>query len=131
MIRLLIVDDIAQVRQGLRTVLPLAAEAAGLQIEIVGEAKDGAQAVELAAGLCPDAILMDLEMPVMDGCTAARLIRQQQPTVRLVALTVHTSPEVCATALAAGFDDFFEKGTSAHSLVEGIARWNDPPTPVF
>jgi DNA-binding NarL/FixJ family response regulator len=127
MVRLLIVDDIAQVRQGLRIVLPLAAEAAGLQIEIVGEAADGSAAIRQAKLLCPDAILMDLEMPGLDGCAAARAIRHSYPGIRLVALTVHSSDQIRAEAFSAGFDAFFEKGAPADQLVEGITSESPQP----
>ena len=70
-ISLLIVDDIADVRQGLRTLLPLSAQAADLELEIVGEAANGHAAVEQTIALHPDVVLMDLAMPEMDGWTAA------------------------------------------------------------
>src|SRR5512137_1007176 len=88
-IRVLIVDDMAQVRRDLRTVLPLAGEVAGLQIEVVGEAGDGQEAVQRAAALRPDIVLMDLEMPVMGGCEAARQIKTHSPGCRVIALTIH------------------------------------------
>ena len=82
--RLLIADDIAQVRQDLLLALELAG---GLQV--IGEAADGQAAVTLAERLQPDVILMDLEMPVLDGYQATRQIKDRCPACRLVALTVH------------------------------------------
>ena len=88
-IRVLIVDDMAQVRRDLCTVLPLAGQAAGLQIEVVGEAGNGQEAIQRAAALRPDVVLMDLEMPVMDGYEATRQIKGRWPSCRVIALTVH------------------------------------------
>jgi DNA-binding NarL/FixJ family response regulator len=123
MIRVLIVDDVAQVRQSLRTVLPLAGETAGLEIEIAGEASSGAEAILMVDLLHPDAVLMDLEMPGMDGCKAAQIIKASHPHTWLVALTVHAGPEILETALQSGFDEFFVKGVSAEQIVLGIAHF--------
>jgi two-component system response regulator DesR len=116
----LIVDDMAQVRQELRTVLPLAAEAAGVTIEIAGEAGDGQEAVRLAAALQPEAILLDLEMPGMDGYTAANEIKALQPSIRLLALTVHSYPAAREKARRAGVDEFIVKGAPVETLVRAL-----------
>ena len=71
-------------RQELRTLLPLTGD-----IEIVGEAADGREAIRLAQALQPDVVLMDLEMPVLDGYEATRQIKAGSPACRVVALTVH------------------------------------------
>ncbi len=88
-IRVLIVDDMAQVRHDLCTVLPLAGQAAGLQIEVVGEAANGQEAIQCATALEPDVVLMDLEMPVMGGYEATRQIKTHSPDCRVIALTIH------------------------------------------
>src|SRR5512139_1947253 len=82
--RVLIADDNPQVRHELRTLLPLAGE-----IEVVGEAADGHEAIRLAQALRPEVILMDLEMPVLDGYEATRQIKAGAPSCRVVALSVH------------------------------------------
>lgn len=81
-IRVLVVDDHAVVRQGLRIFLDMDAD-----ITIVGEAADGAAAVELTRKLRPDVVLMDLLLPVMDGVTATNSIRQELPDTEVIALT--------------------------------------------
>jgi DNA-binding NarL/FixJ family response regulator len=113
--RVLIVDDVPQVRRELRTLLPLL-EA----IEIVGEAENGQAAIELAAALHPDVILMDVEMPIMDGLAATRLIKQQRPQCRVVILSIHDDEADRATARSAGADDFVDKGAPLAGLLESI-----------
>ena len=81
-IRLLLVDDHKVVRNGLRVFLSLYDD-----IEVVGEAKDGRQALEQCAAHQPDVVLMDMAMPVMDGPTATRLVREQFPQIEVIALT--------------------------------------------
>jgi len=115
--RVLIVDDSPQVRQELRTLLPLAGE-----IEIVGEAADGLEAVRLAQALQPEVILMDLEMPVLDGYQAARQIKAICPTCRVVALTVYGDPASRNRAVEAGVDVFLVKGVSVETLVQAISE---------
>ncbi len=120
--RVLIVDDNPKVRQELRTLLSLAGD-----IEIVGEAANGQEAVQLAEMLRPEVILMDLEMPVMDGYQAAQRIKAAHPTCRVVALTVYGDPASRARAAAAGADLFLVKGVSVESLVQAIsAKPSDP-----
>ncbi len=96
-LRVLLVDDMAQVLNELHQLLELT----GL-IEIIAEARNGAEAVRLAAELAPDAILMDLEMPGMDGYEATCRIKQRQPSPRVVILSVHAGPIEQERARAAG-----------------------------
>ena len=121
-IRVLIVDDMAQVRHDLRTVLPLAGQAAGLQIEVVGEAGNGQEAIQRAATLEPDVVLMDLEMPVMGGYEATRQIKTHSPDCRVIALTIHGDETVRQKASQAGVDDFVVKGTPINSLIQAMAK---------
>jgi DNA-binding NarL/FixJ family response regulator len=114
--RVLIVDDSPQVRQELRTLLPLAGD-----IEIVGEAADGREAIRLAQALQPEVILMDLEMPVLDGYEATRQIKAGSPSCRVVALTVYGDPAARIRAAEVGVDVFLVKGVSVESLVQAIA----------
>jgi DNA-binding NarL/FixJ family response regulator len=124
MIQLFIVDDVEQVRQGLHTLLTLAAAKAGLPLEIVSEAANGKEAIALLDTACPDTILMDLEMPAMDGWTAAREIRAQYPQVRLVAITAHADAESQEAARRAGFDAVVVKGAAAAQILRAITPEN-------
>ena len=113
--RLLIVDDVPQVRSELRTLLSLAGN-----IEIVGEAVNGLEAVTQAAILQPDVVLMDLEMPLMNGYEATRKIKLQFPTCRVIALTVNDYAEAVERARQSGVDAFIVKGSPMTDLVQKI-----------
>jgi two-component system response regulator DegU len=115
LVRVLLVDDMPQVLNELHQLLELT----GL-IEIIAEARNGAEAVRLAAELAPDAIVMDLEMPGMDGYEATRQIKQHQPSPRVVILSVHAGPVEQERARAAGADGFVEKGANYEVLVNAI-----------
>jgi DNA-binding NarL/FixJ family response regulator len=114
--RVLFVADNLQVRQELRTLLPLASD-----IEIVGEAADGLEAIRLAQALQPQVILMDLEMPVLDGYEATRQIKACVPFCRVVALTVYGDEAAQQKAMQAGVDVFLVKGVSVEALVQAIS----------
>jgi DNA-binding NarL/FixJ family response regulator len=113
--RLLIVDDVLQVRKDLRILLSLIA-----QVEVVGDAANGEEAIEKAGILRPDIVLMDLEMPVMDGYRATQKIKDLSPACRVVALTVHGYGEARQKALQAGVDDFIVKGEPVECLIQAI-----------
>ena len=115
--RVLIVDDNPQVRQELRTLLPLAGD-----IEVVGEAADGQEALRLAQALQPEVVLMDLEMPVLDGYEATRQIKAGSPACRVVALTVHGYEAARQKASQSGVDVFLVKGVSVETLVQAISE---------
>ena len=121
-IRVLIVDDMAQVRHDLRTVLPLAGQVAGLQIDVVGEAGNGQEAIWQAEALRPDAVVTDLEMPVMDGYQATREIKARYPSCRVIALTVHGYEAARQKAIQAGVDVFIVKGAPLETLVQAISE---------
>ena len=114
-IRVLIVDDMERVRQDLRTFLTLAGD-----IEIVGEASNGLQAVRLTETLRPQVVLMDLEMPVMDGYAAIRQIKACQPSCHVIALTIHVGEEQQQLAHAAGADNFIAKSAPLDTLMQAI-----------
>jgi len=115
--RVLIADDNPQVRQELRTLLPLAGD-----IEIVGEAPDGREAVRLALALQPEVVLMDLEMPILDGYEATRQIKAGSPSCRVIALTVHGYDAARQKASQSGVDVFLVKGVSVETLVQAISE---------
>jgi DNA-binding NarL/FixJ family response regulator len=111
--RVLIADDRPRSRSGLRAVLALRPE-----IEIVGEAADGQEALRLVEECRPDVVLMDARMPVMDGVEGTRLIKERWPKIRVVVLTIHASYR--ADALAAGADQFLIKGCPVVDLMKAI-----------
>ena len=113
--RVLIVDDVPQVRRELRTLLPLLDA-----IDIVGEAENGQSAIELATALQPDVILMDVEMPIVDGLAATRSIKQQHPQCRVIILSIHNDEAVRAQARSAGSDAFVDKGAPLDTLLQAI-----------
>ena len=114
-IRVLIVDDMERVRQDLRTFLTLSGN-----IEIVGEASNGSGAVRLVEALNPQVVLMDLEMPVMDGFEAARQIKAIQPSCRVIALTIHAGKAERQLALQAGMAEVVAKGAPLETLLHAI-----------
>jgi DNA-binding NarL/FixJ family response regulator len=115
--RILIVDDIPQVREDLHTLLTLAGD-----IEVVGEAINGLDGVRQASAIRPEVVLMDLEMPVLDGYEATRQIKTLDPACRIVALTVHDDEEARQKASQAGVDDFIVKGAPLETLVNAITE---------
>jgi two-component system, NarL family, response regulator LiaR len=114
-IRVLITDDHKVVRRGLRGFLELDPE-----LEVVGEASNGEEAVELARSLEPDVVLMDLLMPVMDGIEATRQIRRELPEVEVVALTSVLEDASVTGAIKAGAIGYLLKTTDADELCEAI-----------
>jgi DNA-binding NarL/FixJ family response regulator len=110
-IRILIADDHSVVRQGLRMFLALDPE-----LEIVGEAADGAEAVRLAKTLTPDVVLMDMLMPVMDGIAATAEIRRDLPDTEVIALTSVLEDTAVVGAVRAGAIGYLLKDTQADEL---------------
>lgn len=114
-IRILLVDDHSVVREGLRMFLRRDPE-----LEVVGEAANGAEAVEMARALRPDVVLMDLVMPVMDGIAATDAIRDELPTTEVVALTSVIESESVVRAMKAGAIGYLLKDTQAPELRRAI-----------
>jgi DNA-binding NarL/FixJ family response regulator len=114
-IRVLLVDDHSVVRQGLRMFLDLDPE-----LEIVGEAANGAEGLKLARELQPDVVLMDMLMPVMDGITATGIIRKELPDVEVIALTSVLDDSSVFGAVRAGAIGYLLKDTEAEELNKAI-----------
>lgn len=120
--RVLIADDSAHARAGLRALL-----ATWPELNVVGEAADGQAAVRLVAEQSPNVVLMDLNMPGLDGLEATRLIKHQWPTITVVVLTVHATEHMAAAE--AGADAFVVKGSPAERLLTALGVAMDQPHP--
>jgi DNA-binding NarL/FixJ family response regulator len=114
-IRVLLVDDEARVLRGLRMLLGLEGD-----IAVVGEAADGAKAVDLAGVLSPDVVLMDVKLPVMDGITATRELGTRLPRTAVVMLSLHDDRETIERAFAAGAVAFVGKQQMDGDLLGAI-----------
>jgi two-component system, NarL family, response regulator LiaR len=114
-IRIVVTDDHAVVRQGLRMFLELDPE-----LEVVGEAANGAEALALAKDLQPDVVLMDLLMPVMDGITAIGRLREEAPEVEVIALTSVLEDASVVGAIRAGATGYLLKDTNADELRRAV-----------
>lgn len=114
-IRVMLVDDHAVVRSGLSAFLMISPD-----LELVGEAENGQQAVTRAGLLQPNVILMDLMMPVMDGVAATQAIKQQYPAIQIVALTSFEEDELVHNALKAGAIGYLMKNVTARELTAAI-----------
>jgi DNA-binding NarL/FixJ family response regulator len=114
-IRILIADDHEVVRQGLRMFLGLDPD-----LEVIGEAPDGARALEMARDLRPDVVLMDLLMPVMDGISATSAIRREVPETEVLALTSVLEDASVTGAVRAGAIGYLLKDTQADELCRAI-----------
>lgn len=112
MITALIVDDHPVTRDGLRSALELTED-----VEVVGEAATGEEAVERASELHPDVVFMDVRMPGMDGIEATRLIRERSPQTRVILFTVDESRAAISEAIQAGVSGYLLKDASADELV--------------
>lgn len=114
-IRVILADDHAVVRAGLKAVL-----GASPEIEVVGEASDGAEAVELAERLDPDVVIMDLTMDRMDGATATREIVAKKLRARVLVLTMHAEEDYLLPVLEAGAAGYLMKNAADRELVEAV-----------
>jgi DNA-binding NarL/FixJ family response regulator len=114
--RVLLADDHQILRDGIRRGLESAGE------DVVGEADNGEQALELVRTTKPDVVLMDLSMPVLDGVTATRRITDEFPDVRVLVLTMHDDPQRTRAALEAGAIGYLTKGTSFADVLDTLRR---------
>jgi len=114
-IAVLLADDHAVVREGLRALLAVEED-----IEIVGEAQDGREAVELTRKTSPDVVVMDLAMPVLNGLEATRQILKRVPTTRVLVLTSYADDECVSQLTQAGATGYLTKQAAANDLVQAI-----------
>jgi DNA-binding NarL/FixJ family response regulator len=114
-IRVLLVDDQALFREGLETLLSVHKD-----IQVVGQACNGQEAVEVAAQVRPDVVLMDVRMPVLDGVRATRLLKEALPQCRVIVLTTFDDDEYIFDALRTGASGYLLKDVASARLVEAI-----------
>ena len=116
-IRVLIVDDIAETRENIRKLLQFDSE-----FEVAGAARSGKEAIELSKELKPDVVLMDINMPDMDGITATEMIRRNNSFSQIVILSVQGDPNYMRRAMLAGARDFLTKPPVFDELTAAIRR---------
>ncbi len=116
-VRVVVVDDEQLIRSGLRVLLDSEDD-----IDVVGEAGDGAAALDVVRRARPDVVLMDVRMPLMDGVTATRRLRESAPGVAVVVLTTFGTDEHVLAALRAGAKGFLLKNSPADALVDAVRR---------
>jgi DNA-binding NarL/FixJ family response regulator len=114
-IRILLVDDHPIVRQGLKTLLE-----GHSGWEVIGEASDGAEAVEKAKDLGPDVMVLDVTMPRMNGLEACRVLRKECPRLEILFVTQHDSPQMMREALEAGARGYVVKSNAARDLLAAV-----------
>jgi DNA-binding NarL/FixJ family response regulator len=122
--RVLVADDHKVMRQALVAIL---ANQPGIQV--VGQAANGREAVELTRALKPDVVLMDVVMPEMDGIAATRQIKLDDPRVRVIGLSMMEGAAVAGQLLKAGAETYLNKGGSAEALIAAIRGGTKPSEP--
>jgi len=123
MIKILIVDDQAVVRKGLKMQLSLEAD-----LLVVGEAENGKQALEMVLTIKPDVIILDLEMPVMDGLSTLEILRKEHPGIPIIILSIHESLDDRLQAGTEGVSAFVVKSGDPSRLISEIRQVADHQT---
>ena len=123
--RLVIVDDHELTRASLRNML-----ADEPDIEVVGEAANGREALLLCSRLRPDSVLMDVRMPKVDGLAATREVKQRHPQISVVMLTMHENPDYLFEALKAGAAGYVLKDAPQEEVVEAVCRVREGESPL-
>ncbi|HLL40766.1 MAG TPA: response regulator transcription factor [Rubrobacteraceae bacterium] len=123
--RVLIADDHSLVREGMRAML---AREPGL--EVVGEAENGRQALEMCRELRPDLVLMDVRMPKLDGMAATQAIKEEYPSISVLIVTTHESPEYLMDAIRAGAAGYVLKDSTKQELLDAVRRVLDGESPL-
>src|SRR5215211_6300466 len=116
-IRVIIVDDVSETRENVRKLLQFE-----FDVDVVGAARTGREAIQLSQELNPDVVLMDINMPDMDGITATEAIRSKQPAVQVVILSVQSDQNYMRRAMLAGARDFLTKPPMGDELISAIRR---------
>jgi len=116
-IRVIIVDDVSETRENVRKLLQFESD-----VDVVGMARTGNEAIQLTQELNPDVVLMDINMPDMDGITATEAIRSKQPAVQVVILSVQSDQNYMRRAMLAGARDFLTKPPMGDELISAIRR---------
>ena len=116
-IRVMIVDDVSETRENVRKLLQFESD-----VDVVGVARTGKEAIQLSQELNPDVVLMDINMPDMDGISATELIRSKQPGVQVVILSVQSDQNYMRRAMLAGARDFLTKPPMGDELISAIRR---------
>ena len=123
--RILLADDHDLLRRGLRGVIE-----AEPDLEVVGEASNGREALELCRGLGPDLVLMDVRMPLLDGLAATRAIKREHPGTAVLIVTMHDSPHYLLEALEAGAAGYILKDAPGDRLINAVRRTLDGGSPL-
>lgn len=123
-IKVLIVDDHQVVREGLRRIVQLDSD-----IEVIGEARNGEEAITKAVSLSPDVVIMDLKMPGMDGITATREIKQRLPEINILVLTLYAE-EFIKQAIEAGASGYLLKDSDTEQITSAIHQVYDGLSPI-
>src|SRR5512144_330619 len=116
-IRVMIVDDVSETRENVRKLLQFESD-----VDVVGAARTGKEAIQLTQELNPDVVLMDINMPDMDGISATEAIRSKQPAVQVVILSVQSDQNYMRRAMLAGARDFLTKPPMGDELISAIRR---------
>ncbi|HEX2696594.1 MAG TPA: response regulator transcription factor, partial [Anaerolineales bacterium] len=116
-VRILIVDDVADTRENVRKLLQFESD-----VEVVGAARSGKEGIQLCQELDPDVVLMDINMPDIDGISATEIIRQKSPHIQIVILSVQGDQNYMRRAMLAGARDFLTKPPMGDELISAVRR---------